>query len=106
MGIIIESARRKNQVKDGGDRKRVDLDEIRNVADTRPQDVLELDEVLARLEGVDPQAAKLVKLRFFAGLTMPQAADALGISLRTAERDWTFARTWLHRALSQLDSKQ
>ena len=60
-----------------------------------------LDEALARFEAVDPLAARLVKLRFFAGLSMPQAAQALGIPLRTAERNWTYARTWLHRALAE-----
>ncbi len=59
-----------------------------------------LDEALSALELKDELAANLVKLRFFAGLTMSQAADALGISLRTAERNWTYARTWLHRAIS------
>ena len=57
-----------------------------------------LDEALSRLEEVDPARRQLVKLRFFAGLTMQEAAQALGISLRTAERHWTYARTWLHRA--------
>ena len=63
-------------------------------------DLLALDEALDRLERSDALCAQLVKLRYFAGLTMPQAADALGIPLRSAERNWTYARTWLHRELS------
>ena len=63
--------------------------------------VVALDEALTKLEAKDPPAAQLVKLRFFAGLTMPQAAEALGISLRSAERNWTYARTWLQRELSK-----
>jgi DNA-directed RNA polymerase specialized sigma24 family protein len=61
-----------------------------------------LDEVLNRLEATDPLAAKVVKLRYFAGLTMPETAEALAISLRQAERNWTFAKTWLHRELTQV----
>ena len=64
-------------------------------------DLLSLDEALGRLEKTDPASAKLVNLRYFAGLTMPQAAEALGMSLRTAERNWTYARTWLHRELER-----
>ena len=98
--ILIERARRKRRPKHGGDRQRVDLDEALAIVDVPSHDLLALDEALSRLELSDPMAAKLVKLRYFAGLTMPQAAKALGISLRSAERDWTYARTWLHRELS------
>jgi RNA polymerase sigma factor (TIGR02999 family) len=102
--ILVEHARRKKRDKHGGERRRVDLDEAHAVADAPPDNLLVLDEALRRLEQTDPLAARLVNLRFFAGLTMPQAADALGLALRTAERNWTFARTWLHRELSHLDS--
>jgi RNA polymerase sigma factor (TIGR02999 family) len=95
--ILIDSARRKRQVGRGGDRQRISLDEAEVAAESPSDDVLALDESLARLEEVDPVAAKLVKLRYFAGLTMPQAAEALDMPLRTAERNWTYARTWLHR---------
>ena len=64
-------------------------------------DLLDLDEVLSRLEEVDAQAAQVVKLRYFAGLTMQQTADALGTSLRSTERNWTYARTWLHGAMAE-----
>jgi RNA polymerase sigma factor (TIGR02999 family) len=98
--ILVENARRKESPKHGGGRARLDLDEVVVGTDHSPEQVVELDEVLTRLRGVDAVAARLVELRFFVGLTMEQAAAALGIPLRTAERDWTFARTWLHRELS------
>jgi RNA polymerase sigma factor (TIGR02999 family) len=101
--ILIDSARRKRRPKHGGDRARVDLDEAVPSIEPAQDDLLALDHALARLEAHDPVAAKLVKLRYFAGLTMPQAAAALGLSLRVAERNWTYARTWLHRDLSQVD---
>jgi RNA polymerase sigma factor (TIGR02999 family) len=97
--ILVETARRKQQIGRGGDRQRVPFDDLQIPADAPSDDILALDESLARLEEHDPIAARLVKLRYFAGMTMAQAADALGISLRTAERNWTYARTWLHRDL-------
>jgi RNA polymerase sigma factor (TIGR02999 family) len=99
--ILIEKARRKNRSKHGGDRQRLELDEALCVSDPPTEDLLGLDVALTRLESVDALAAKLVKLRFFAGLSMPEAAQALGISLRTAERNWTYAKSWLHRELSK-----
>jgi RNA polymerase sigma factor (TIGR02999 family) len=98
--ILVENARRKEQVGRGGNLRRIPIDEAEMVADAPSEELLALDESLRRLEGLDPQAAKLVKLRYFAGMTMSQAADALGVSLRTAERNWTYARSWLHRDLS------
>ena len=97
--ILIERAHRKRQVSRGGDRQRVPLEAV-DLADEPPHDLLALDEALSRLENHDALAARLVKLRFFAGLTMPEAAAALEIPLRTAERNWTYARTWLHRELT------
>jgi RNA polymerase sigma factor (TIGR02999 family) len=98
--ILVENARRKRRLKRGGDRRRIDLDQLRPVADSAPDDLLALDEALTRLAARDPRRAELVQLRFFAGLTMPEAARALGLSLATAERHWTFARTWLYAELS------
>ena len=98
--ILVENARRKKRIKHGGTRRRVDLDASCPVTGDPEDDLEALDEALRRLEEVDPLAAQLVKCRFFAGLSMPEAAQALGISLRTAERNWTYARTWLHRALA------
>jgi RNA polymerase sigma factor (TIGR02999 family) len=101
--VLVERARQKRRPKHGGDLRRVDLDEALSLAEPAPDDLLVLDEALARLEQVDRTAAKVVKLRYFAGLTMPQAAEALGLPLRSAERNWTYARTWLHRELSPGD---
>jgi len=98
--ILIENARRKQQAARGGDLQRIPLDEVQVAADAPSDDLLALDESLRRLEDHDPLAAKLVKLRYFAGMTMPQAAEALGIPLRTAERNWTYARAWLHRDMA------
>jgi RNA polymerase sigma factor (TIGR02999 family) len=98
--ILVESARRKKRGKHGGGRRRIDL-EASCLATPDPQDDVEaLDEALGHFEALDPLAARLVKLRFFAGLSMPQAAEAMGVSLRTAERNWAYARTWLHRAMA------
>jgi RNA polymerase sigma factor (TIGR02999 family) len=99
--ILVEAARRKQQAGRGGDRQRVLIDADNLPDDAAPDDLVALDESLERFEKLDPLAANLVKLRYFAGMTMPEAAEALQISLRTAERNWTYARTWLHRDLSQ-----
>jgi RNA polymerase sigma factor (TIGR02999 family) len=97
--ILVENARRKHTRKRGGGRRRIDRDEALSLPGPR-QDLLALDEALTRLAEKAPQKAELVKLRFFAGLTMPEAAQALGISLATAERWWTFARSWLYAELA------
>jgi RNA polymerase sigma factor (TIGR02999 family) len=100
--ILVESARRKGRVRHGGGRRRVDLDEAVAAATVEPsEDLLDLDEALSRLEAEDAPAAQLVKLRYFAGLSMAEAAAAMGAPLRSAERNWTYARTWLHRELSR-----
>jgi RNA polymerase sigma factor (TIGR02999 family) len=97
--ILIEQARRKGSSKRGGDRIRQELDAENVVAPQVPDELLALDEALAQLAVTDPQAAELVKLRYFAGLTIKQAAEALGISPRTADFLWAFARAWLLRQL-------
>ena len=102
--ILVEQARRKRRAKHGGEHRRVDLDEALQIAPAPPDHLLDLDEALSRLEAADPLAANLVKLRYFSGLTMAQTAEALGISLRKAERNWTYARTWLHRELAAPNS--
>ncbi len=101
--ILVERARRKNAARHGGGRRRVGLDLAVGALEAPPDDLLALDEALARLDRADPQAAKVVRLRYFAGLTMPDVASALDVSLRAAERNWTYARTWLHRELSRDD---
>jgi RNA polymerase sigma factor (TIGR02999 family) len=98
--ILVESARRKQRKKHGGGRERVDLDGACSLTLPPAADLLALDEVLTRLAARDPARAEVVKLRFFAGLSMPEVARALGISLATAERYWTFARTWLYAELA------
>jgi RNA polymerase sigma factor (TIGR02999 family) len=98
--ILVEKARRRKRIRHGGGRQRIDLDEAFALAPAAGDDLLALDEALTRLAALNPARAELVKLRFFAGLTMPEAAEALGVSLATAERYWTFARTWLYAELS------
>jgi RNA polymerase sigma factor (TIGR02999 family) len=101
--ILVEQARRKRRLKHGGDRRHVSLEQALNIADVPEIELVALDEALSRFESIDPVAAQLVKLRYFAGLSMGDAAKALGLSLRTAERNWTYAKTWLHRELDQGD---
>ena len=103
--ILIENARRKQTEKHGGGRYRLELHEGLSAGESTPDDILALDEALARLESVDPVAARLVTLRYFAGLTMPEAAEALALSLRSAERNWTYAKTWLRREMARGDSR-
>ena len=93
--ILVESARKKKTLKRGGDRQRVPIDESQIIAAEIKPDILALDEALQALEMERPDLAQLVSLRYFAGLTMEQASKALGISLRTAERNWTYVRALL-----------
>jgi len=101
--ILVESARRKQTLKRGGDRQCFPRDTNALAAPQRHPDLLALDEALAQLEQSRPQVARLVSLRYFAGLTMEQAAQALRVPLRTAERDWAYARAWLLAALRNDD---
>jgi RNA polymerase sigma factor (TIGR02999 family) len=98
--ILVESARRKGRVRHGGGRRPVSLDQLDLAGDEAPQAILDLDEALGRLADEAPSVAALVKLRYFAGLTAEQAAEALGISVRTANRDWAYAKAWLFQQLS------
>src|SRR4051812_20146168 len=99
--ILIDQARHKQSRRRGGGRRREDI-EYREIAAAEPSlDVLAVNEALGRFEKVDPLKANLVKLRYFAGLTIPQAADALGISATTADRYWSYARAWLHAELKK-----
>jgi RNA polymerase sigma factor (TIGR02999 family) len=98
--ILVEAARRKTRERHGGGRERLDLGHIDPAAPDPRHDLLELDRSLTRLAAQDPQAARLVELRYFAGLSIPDAVEALGISPRTADRVWAFARAWLHRDLT------
>ena len=98
--ILVENARRRRSQKRGGDRDRLGLDPAELAAPEPAAALLALDEALDRLAALDPPKAELVKLRHFAGLTIPQAAEVLGISTATASRHWTFARAWLHREIA------
>jgi RNA polymerase sigma factor (TIGR02999 family) len=97
--ILVENARRKARGKHGGSRQRVPLDGLELAVDMPVDNLLALDEALTALAGRDAQAARVVQLHCFAGLSVEQAAEALGLSPRTAYRDWAFARAWLYRAL-------
>jgi RNA polymerase sigma factor (TIGR02999 family) len=98
--ILVESARRKNRLKHGRGRERVDVDSGCLVSAAPSLDLVALDEALSRLAETEPAKAELVKLRFFAGLTMPEAAAVLNISVATAERYWSFAKAWLYAELA------
>ena len=93
--ILVDRARKKQSAKHGGGRVREPLDEAQTMAPEVGEDLVALDESLEHLAAQDAEAAELVKLRFFAGLTSVQAADAMGISPRTADRAWTYARVFL-----------
>jgi RNA polymerase sigma factor (TIGR02999 family) len=101
--ILVENARCKHRLKRGGGAAREELDESHLVAPEVPDDLIALDEALAELAKVDPRAAELVNLRYFAGLTMTQAAEILGIAPRTADFLWSYARAWL---LRKIEGKQ
>ena len=98
--ILVESARKKRAMRRGGDRGRVEIDLVEPAAPRISEDVLALSDALDKLEQIDRRKADLVKLRFFAGLTMEQTADALGISVATAHRQWNYARAWLHQEIA------
>ena len=97
--ILVNHARDRHRLKRGGRRSRIDLDQLTGLADASDDDLIGLDEALDRLAKDYPAAAELVKLRFFAGMTLGEAAEALGVPRRTADRHWAFARAWLADAL-------
>jgi RNA polymerase sigma factor (TIGR02999 family) len=99
--ILVERARFKATFRRGGKRQRLDLDQIEPARDDRSHDLLALDEALHQLERHDAQAAQLVKLRYFAGLSHQQAAEALGIGRRAADRLWALARAWLYQQIGE-----
>ena len=101
--ILVESARRKARLKHGGGRRRYEIDEADAIVVSDATDLIALDEALDKLTREDQVKAELVKLRYFAGLTVEQAGRILGISRATADRYWTFARTWLYSEISDGD---
>ena len=98
--ILVEAARRKKAAKHGGELQRHDADELSIAAPEPIEDLVALDEALDTFATIEPQKAELVKLRYFAGLTIEEAAAALGISPATAKRHWTYSKAWLFRAIS------
>ena len=98
--ILVENARRKRRLRHGGGRQRLDLEELDLMDESASEKLLALDEALEKLAAEQEAAAKVVELRYFAGLTIQQTAEALGISVRTANRHWAFARAWLYQEIS------
>jgi RNA polymerase sigma factor (TIGR02999 family) len=98
--ILVDQARRRKAAKRGGEAQREELHESAIATGRPPEELLAVDELLDCLAEVDPAAANLVKLRFFVGLNMSEVAEALGISVRSAQDTWAYARTWLHQKIS------
>jgi len=103
--ILIEAARRKKSLKRGGDQQRIDLDDADLAIEGPSEDLLALDRALDKLVDADPEAAELVKLRYFGGLTLKQIAQIRGVTRRTVVNHWTYARTWLHREMTRGDER-
>jgi RNA polymerase sigma factor (TIGR02999 family) len=97
--ILVDNARRRGRIKRGGDRARTDWESVQLVVQDPPHDLIALDEALELLAEEHPEKAQLVKLRYFAGLSMDDAAAAIGVSPTTADRYWAFARAWLYRQM-------
>lgn len=100
--LLVDRARRKGALRHGGGWHRVDLDHVVVAARTTDENLLLMNEALEKLAAHDPATAELVTLRFFAGLTFPQAAQVLGLSERTAKRTWAYARAWLFKEIQRL----
>ncbi|HEY2867687.1 MAG TPA: sigma-70 family RNA polymerase sigma factor [Pyrinomonadaceae bacterium] len=99
--ILVDAARRRNSLKRGGGRLRITLDERVAAADESDTDLVALDEALTRLSSANPRLSRIVELKYFAGLTEEQVAETLDVSPRTVRRDWSVARAWLFRELSE-----
>ena len=99
--ILVEQARRKARLKHGGGRERIELDDVEPAIQPPADDVLAVDEAVKRLEARDPRKGRIVNLRYFAGLTAEETAQALGVSIGTIEREWRFIRTWLQVELAE-----
>ncbi|MBL9149765.1 MAG: sigma-70 family RNA polymerase sigma factor [Phycisphaerae bacterium] len=101
--ILIDRARQRHRLKRGGNRRRVELADAALATEPESEDLLALEQALARLEAKDPRKGQVVMLRYFAGLSNEETATVLGVSLATVKNDWAFARAWLHRELSADD---
>jgi RNA polymerase sigma factor (TIGR02999 family) len=99
--ILIEHARAKGRIKRGGSATRIPLNLLDLATEQDPDQILSLDDAMQRLEQESPDVAAIVRLRFYAGLSVEETAETLGISARTVNREWTYARAWLYRALGQ-----
>jgi RNA polymerase sigma factor (TIGR02999 family) len=97
--LLVDHARHNLRLKRGGDRLRVEFDDVLAVSRGRDQDVLSIDEALVKLARVDPRQARIVELRFFGGLSVEEVSHVLGVSKRTIEAEWTATRAWLRREL-------
>jgi RNA polymerase sigma factor (TIGR02999 family) len=104
--ILVENARRKKRHKHGGAHRRLSLEVAESLVQAPSEDLNALDEALTRLTAHDPIKAEVVQLRFFAGLTMPEIAQALDLSLATVERHWTYARLWLYAELTDEEDQK
>ena len=99
--ILVDSARARDNQRRGGDVVKISLDDALVAASDRQEDLIALDEALARLQAVHPRQAEVVELRFFGGLTLEETSSALDVSVDTVKRDWRFAKLWLLRELRQ-----
>lgn len=99
--ILVEQARRKGRLKHGGDRERVELEEACAAIEPPEEDVLAVDQAVHKLEAEDPRKGLIVNLRYFAGFTAAETAEAIGVSLGTIEREWRFIKAWLREELDQ-----
>ncbi|MFQ5570068.1 MAG: ECF-type sigma factor [Rhodothermales bacterium] len=99
--VLVDYARRQRAAKRGGDRPDHSLDDIGELPEVRAEEVLGIHEALHRLEALDPRQCRIVELRYFVGLTIPETADVLGISAATVKRDWVAARAWLQREITK-----
>jgi RNA polymerase sigma-70 factor, ECF subfamily len=103
--ILVDHARARNRIKRGGEQVRVVFDEDATIAPSRDSDVIALDEVLQELQKLDERQAKIVEMRFFGGMTVPEVAEVLGLSTRTIENEWKMCRAWLRKRL-EADTEQ
>ena len=103
--ILVENARRRGRIKRGGDMRRVDWDTLELTVDNPPDELIALDAALTQLAAEHPERARLVDLRYFGGLGHEEAAQAMGVSVSTADRHWAFARAWLYRHMSSTDGR-